>query len=1183
MKLTGIEIEQFGPWSQLSLPLAPDGLTVISGSNDSGKSALRGFVRGVLFGYRAEPDLDSRSRRLSSSGSLRVRHHGRMWEIRRAAHDGGTGVVTTRWLGGIHEAPELGSASDRDGRDEVPIHGHNNLIEHCDWENDYESEIEPEIGIPAQRLMRSEVHESLPLPVNESAADCLDGLPEALFDHVFSLGLRELHEFNTLSEREVEDVLLGETLGPHGQLLLSSKDQLEAEIAQQWDASRAGSLAALLDQHSQLNTQIQSQSNRVDRYCELLRSRRDRERRLTELQTRRGNLHDQLAGYEHIERVWLPWQRLRQLQAEQLRLPRIDDFPEGGISRFDQIEEELQTSLRCRETLFSEAKQFRRDAREIGVNRNLRQCSAAMRGMLEQREHIGRMEERARQAHGAAKLQKDKLDSLITGLGPDWSLARLETLDTSMAAHYRLVEKARLFRQAVARRHKGKLRLIRLSQKCQEHQAAIDVAEQKLGTVCFDETLRIARQQRLMRQHAIPAAAPISIPIAHAVRPKQILDSDTEQTRLRIESLEERRIGISRQIERLEPKLILPIWVLIVLGFFAVGGVILAMIGFWTGLRTSLLGGAAYAVLGTVCGCLALSLKMHFEQQVRESIGQLNEELRDNEVRLQEAREAWRRLTGIEWGYAVESANSETILFADEPGSVASESSDPSPVTAEEAVQAAALAELEMRSSPVRFKDRLPGTIETELSARSIELLSLTDDPYSIEELEELIESQRLVATFHRQRAPLNERFRVAVRDLAEARQSWCEALQQLGLPESVKVTETFDLWQRVAAVNEQKKTWLAADLESKRQIENVQTFRSRVVEVLSRLNRRDLEAKPTSDIFSTWDKDLAGLTAALQQRLKLRREERRRRAEATGYREQIDELRQQRSALLRQGCATDREDYERRATIYERHLELLQQLDATREELNAASLAAPELAIVEDDLLRFDSTLHSATLGRLRGESDQVEREIKLLNDELNKVEREIERLETDDEPRDLRTEREILCSQIQTAVEEWLSNEWCSQTIDGIRARYERVCQPGILSAASRYVSRLTEGRFRSLWTPLRHRSLRVDDAAGNTLRLDQLGDSTRELLLLSVRLALVEELSQRGVELPLLLDEVLLSLDPSRAAVAAHELIDFARRGHQVLFFTCHPHLSSLFTNSGCPHLRLNQHATADRLAG
>ena len=50
MKITEIEIEQFGPWNELSLPIAGEGLTVVSGANESGKSALRRFIRGVLFG-----------------------------------------------------------------------------------------------------------------------------------------------------------------------------------------------------------------------------------------------------------------------------------------------------------------------------------------------------------------------------------------------------------------------------------------------------------------------------------------------------------------------------------------------------------------------------------------------------------------------------------------------------------------------------------------------------------------------------------------------------------------------------------------------------------------------------------------------------------------------------------------------------------------------------------------------------------------------------------------------------------------------------------------------------------------------------------------------------------------------------------------------------------------------------
>ena len=383
---------------------------------------------------------------------------------------------------------------------------------------------------------------------------------------------------------------------------------------------------------------------------------------------------------------------------------------------------------------------------------------------------------------------------------------------------------------------------------------------------------------------------------------------------------------------------------------------------------------------------------------------------------------------------------------------------------------------------------------------------------------------------------------------------------------------------------NEQRKAWQTTEADFKRHLEGLQNTRSRIVEILQRLNRRDLEQRASSEVFVIWEQDLNQLATTLQERLKLRREERRRRAEAGEYHEKIEDLRLQRSALLRQGCATDRDDYERRATIVARHESLQRQIAATKEELDTASRAIPELAIVEDDLLRFDSSQHSALLTKFRHEASDVDEEIERLHEELGRARHEIEQLEADEEPSDWRLEREFVRTQIKAAAEEWIAAEWTAQTIDGIRARYERVCQPGILAAASRYFGRMTEGRYRTLWTPLHQRSLRVDDATGSTWRLDQLSGSTRELLLLAIRLALVDEFGKRGFDLPLLLDDVLLTLDPSRAAVAANELVEFARKGHQVLFFTCHPHLTSLFTSAGCTNIRLSQYASnAERLAG
>ncbi len=1095
MKITGLEIEQFGPWSELSLPIAQDGLTVISGANESGKSALRRFIRGVLFGFAAEEahGIEPRSRRRPSSGALRVRHRGRLLEIRRAAHDGGQGSISSRWLAPANAPTTHGSS----------------LIEHCDWEIEDEDESE-------------RIHEDTPttLPLTDALSEVLGDLPEKLFDQVFSLGLRELHELSNLADDEVARAIHGETLGPFGQTLLGARDEMSDEAARLWDTARQNALPQLLTRYEQLSDQIATQEQRLLRYGEVVRQRRHHEQRLAELQSRRSQVQESLRGFTHIERVWMPWQRLRNLQAELLRLPRIDDFPEGGIARFDLIEQELQTALKCREALIGEAKQFHRDAKKVAVPRELRRCSAAMRGLLDQREHTGRVEERARAVHTTAKSKKEILDAAVQSLGADWTVVKLEALDTSVAAHYRLVEKARQFRRAVSKRNKWKQRLIHLSQLCQQQSDELDAAAKKLDGISLEGALRRARQRR---------AAPLATPIARAVSTISTDDPEIEHLHSRIIELEQRRVSISRQLERLEPRLILPKWVLGVLGFFAVGGIVLALLGLATGFSSNAIAGAAYALLGTVCGGLALSLKLHFEQQVRDSLDAMNDELRENEARLRETRESWQTLTG------------------------------------------------QQHNNPT-------GEQSVGLNANGLLSHSNREDEFSVEELERLIELKREFASNQQKRTPRRDRHEAAARELTNARQAWCETLKQLGLPESVRVSETFDLWQRLVAANELLKTFQTVEADFKRHLETVQTTRSRIVEVLHRLNRRDLEQRTTAEIFQVWDQDLQQLTATLQERLRLRREERRRRAEAQEYSEKIDDLRLQRSALLRQGCATDRGDYARRAIIVERHEQLLDQMDATKEELAEVGRTNPELAIVEDDLMRFDASQHATTLTNLRREAQEIDDEIEQLHEELGRARQEIEQLEADDEPSDWLLDREIVRSQITAVAEEWLADEWTGQALDGIRTRYERICQPGILAAASRYFSRLTSGKYRTLWTPLRHRSLRVDDATGTTWRLDQLSGSTRELLLLAIRLALIDDFSRRGVDLPLLLDDVLLTLDPARAAVAAGELVEFAQRGHQVLFFTCHPHLTSLFTNAGCSNLRLSQFSTAtERLAG
>ncbi|MDP7090799.1 MAG: AAA family ATPase, partial [Dehalococcoidia bacterium] len=56
MRLTGINIENFGPFADKGFDDLSSRLTLLHGSNEAGKSAIRAFLRSTLFGYATKTD-----------------------------------------------------------------------------------------------------------------------------------------------------------------------------------------------------------------------------------------------------------------------------------------------------------------------------------------------------------------------------------------------------------------------------------------------------------------------------------------------------------------------------------------------------------------------------------------------------------------------------------------------------------------------------------------------------------------------------------------------------------------------------------------------------------------------------------------------------------------------------------------------------------------------------------------------------------------------------------------------------------------------------------------------------------------------------------------------------------------------------------------------------------------------
>ncbi len=161
-----------------------------------------------------------------------------------------------------------------------------------------------------------------------------------------------------------------------------------------------------------------------------------------------------------------------------------------------------------------------------------------------------------------------------------------------------------------------------------------------------------------------------------------------------------------------------------------------------------------------------------------------------------------------------------------------------------------------------------------------------------------------------------------------------------------------------------------------------------------------------------------------------------------------------------------------------------------------------------------------------------------------------------------DKHLELEVVEKRLADAIHRWRVLAVCNLLLVAVRDFYEREHQPQVLREASTYLKKLTGGRYTRVWTPLGEHSLRVDDHEGHSLTVDVLSSGTREQLFLALRMALVSSFARRGVELPLVLDDVLVNFDVTRARAAALVLRDFAKRGHQVLIFTCHEHIAKLF---------------------
>lgn len=1140
MKLERIHIERFGAWQNLDLPVDSEGISVYYGPNEAGKSTLMRFVRGVLYGFRkgesGRPASDDGTR--PWGGSLQIRHDHESWMIRRSGQGDSTGLVTS-------------------------------------WP------VESEDGLSSDQAS----HDG-----SELVSNLVSDVSESVYENIFAIGLYELQELATLETKEVAEHIYSLSLGLDGQQLLRLIEEVRQECNELLSVETGrGKLAELYEEVAKIDAQLEQMTGQRRKHAQLCEEQERWEESIVEFKQRQQGLEHQLHGHEYMEQVHEPWKKVRVLQQKLDQLPNLPDFPANGLTDLQSIEQELASIRGRRNALLTEARQLVEQRKQIAIDPLFHRYGPALQAFVDQRDWIAEVREFVDETDEKSEELRDQLTERLQEIGTDWTEERLRAVDTSHLSGDCLTNRAKDFRELSGRSQKLRDRYRKLSKKFHRRQEKLTAAREDFPGVTIAQAIAQTKEELTRLE-------------------------DLSRLRIRESELTQRRIGLANQLNRLELHTALPQWVNAV--FFALGiaGLALGAIGFVTGITTNGFMGMAYALLGAFCTGTPFALKRHFEGEFERKKLLLEDEIREQELRIKETREAISCIApsvaklrrpdstdevaekNAEQSHPLSQTQAAGLVasqsVADESSSVQTEWQEEEDRVVTVSRETESIADMMARVSANNLANSLdspapvsPSPISQVSSQADIETSGPIDSVSEgarpswlseadllrqcLERLRELELLEKIEGWVEKTRPELVEmrhRLRDVQRDYGTARQDWCNHLVEQGLEETVEIDEA--LWQRDqvgrAAMILQRIDALDEDTQMSRRM--LERFRKRVEEFGHRLQQWKVDYSDPVPVLDHWAQILTRIAELNQQRRQCKREARQRRIEASKFRDRIRRLESQRDAILVRGGAVSREEFQDRASLLERRFELVELLDRAKQELAAAASGETAMAIVESDLENYDPEHNAKCIETIRSELDDLAIDIEDAFENLGRFKREIELLENDRTGAELRFEREQRLSELTSLAEEWFALAWSVTSLEDLRVEFEQSHQPPILARAKEYLSRLSGERYDNIWTPMGERTLCVDDADGNTLRIEHLSGGTREQLFLAIRFAMIEHFSNQGVQLPIVLDDILVNFDEQRTRAAIEELLRQTGDNQQILFFTCHQHLAEMFRQRG-----------------
>jgi uncharacterized protein YhaN len=938
--------------------------------------------------------------------------------------------------------------------------------------------------------------------------EALADVDEATFTNVFAIGLDEVQEVGTLSGTKAAEWIFR---------LTSGIDRVSLyDVIQELGANRRALLAPA-GQASRI-VDLSAQRDRLRAEIDRLR---EQNRQWSQLAVKIKELDDQIAASqaavrtaEHSARTFeiavglKPNWRKREKLVEQLgHLSGRVKLPDDAVERLNAVNGDIEKHQRQADVLSGQRHQLRDEADRLGINELLVRNAARIEALGEQRDWLQ-----------ALQRQRDDLEK------------EARTLETRFSAEQKRLGEVLGLKDGQRLRELSEADL----ESLQPHIDALRVAQRRVEAAQRDLESLSESERSLQTQietaiiggesHKLPMDLDEAANLVAQLRKRLQVEQRLQQAR-------QHEVELEQQSHDLLDDQVMPLWLFgWLLATFVLGAL---MLGVWVLVPNSPLGrsGGIIAFIGVAAAAFAWVFKYFADDAAAEKLDACQRQM---EVITKQVADAEREKAAVDAELPMTDGSVVLRLQAAERHLAELESVLPVEAQRKQAGSEVQSADTRMRQAQ-RERDNVLATWRVAVAA-----MGLPDS----------LDAQKLVTVTERygQLAELEARAKHRRED-ASARQREYETL----------LRRIHDLAQEVGCVLEAKTQATGKPFSRDAQAERAATpsgaAASTNAAVAGGAALAQLDALEQLDHLLTQRRRQLG---DVERRAQLATRARELKSEEGKHLQAIVALKRKRSAMFQATGCEDEQAYRMMAADQHQAVLLGKERDAVTREI----LAAIGRHDTED---AFAKLLAPESIGALDAQWEQAAAELearqaslKKLAEELGTLKREQAFLAEDRSLAERQLDLSVVERQLAEARARWREHATVARVLERIRADYEAHRQPETLGEASRYMTELTGGQYRRIWTPLANDVLLVETADGQSLPVDVLSRGTREQLFLSVRLALVATFARRGVNIPMVLDDVLVNFDVGRARRAAEVLSRFAADGHQLLFFTCHEHI-------------------------